>query len=51
MRRTCAALVLLAFCSVADGDAQQRTPPDLSGHWDRTSPIVSFANVPTGARQ
>lgn len=24
-------------------------PGDFAGHWDRTSPIVTFSNVPTGA--
>ena len=31
--------------------AQQKFDPrDLSGHWDRTSPIVSFSNVPGSGR-
>jgi len=39
-----AAVGIVSF-SVA---AQQIDRRDLSGHWDRTSPIVSFGNVPTG---
>ena len=35
---------------VAAGAAPQASDPrDFSGHWDRTSPIVSFGNVPSGA--
>jgi hypothetical protein len=42
--------VLACGSAVADGTAQQAFDPrDLSGHWDRTSPIVSFGHVPTGA--
>jgi hypothetical protein len=42
--------VLACGSAVADGTAPQAFDPrDLSGHWDRTSPIVSFGNVPTGA--
>jgi hypothetical protein len=48
MRAVMAATALLAV--VADPAAPQSlNPRDLSGHWDRVSPIVSFANVPTGA--
>ena len=45
------AAALLAYGStVAAGAAAQASDPrDFSGHWDRTSPIVSFGNVPTGA--
>jgi hypothetical protein len=42
--------VLACGSAVADGTAQQAFDPrDFSGHWDRTSPIVSFGHVPTGA--
>ena len=45
------AAALLAYGStVAAGAAPQASDPrDFSGHWDRTSPIVSFGNVPSGA--
>ena len=32
-------------CPAAGADSR-----DFSGHWDRSSPIVSFGNVPSGAR-
>jgi hypothetical protein len=48
-------LLAAAACALglltASGAAQEFSPRDFSGHWDRTSPIVSFGNVPTGARQ
>lgn len=48
MRAVAAAIVLSAALST--GSARQTfNTRDLSGHWDRVSPIVSFANVPTGA--
>src|SRR5688572_33387486 len=44
------ALFVTSFALVAATlTVQQADPRDFSGHWDRTSPIVSFGNVPTGA--
>ena len=50
MRCTLVAMLLAGAWTIT-GNAQQADPRDFSGHWDRTSPIVSFGNVPTGARQ
>jgi hypothetical protein len=45
-----AAGALVVWVSGVDFHAQRRdNARDFSGHWDRVSPIVSFANVPTGA--
>ncbi len=45
------ALLPFAVVFVASLSAQQKFDPrDLSGHWDRTSPIVSFSNVPGSGR-
>jgi hypothetical protein len=45
------ALLIFAGVFVAGLSAQQKFDPrDLSGHWDRTSPIVSFSNVPGSGR-
>src|SRR5688500_20282863 len=45
------ALPIFAGVFVAALSAQQKFDPrDLSGHWDRTSPIVSFSNVPGSGR-
>jgi hypothetical protein len=48
---TCAALILAAATYLSANSRAQQTfdPRDLSGHWDRSSPIVSFGNVPSGA--
>ena len=44
------AALLACGSAISAGTAQQAiNPRDFSGHWDRTSPIVSFANVPSGA--
>ena len=44
------AAALLVPGTVVTGGAQQAfNAREFSGHWDRTSPIVSFGNVPTGA--
>ena len=49
MRRV--ALLICAAVFIGDLSAQQRFDPrDLSGHWDRTSSIVSFSNVPGSGR-
>ena len=49
-------LLLPALSGRGARSASAQTPPpaaagvvNVSGHWDRTSPIVSFGNVPTGA--
>ena len=48
--RAAALFVLMLYAAVIGTAAQQRHDPrDLTGHWDRVSSIVSFANVPTGA--
>jgi hypothetical protein len=45
------ALLICAGLFVAGISAQQTFDPrDLSGHWDRTTPIVSFSNVPGSGR-
>jgi len=45
------ALSVFAGAFVAGLSAQQTFDPrDLAGHWDRTSPIVSFSNVPGSGR-
>jgi hypothetical protein len=45
------ALLMFAGVFVAGLGAQQKFDPrDLSGHWDRTSPVVSFSNVPGSGR-
>jgi hypothetical protein len=52
MRPPAVAVAALLACgsAITAGAAQQGTDlRDFSGHWDRTSPIVSFGNVPTGA--
>ena len=48
MRALAAAIVLCAALSAVSA-RQAFNPRDVAGHWDRVSPIVSFANVPTGA--
>lgn len=48
MRKAC--LILSCVFTVTGGAAQQAFDPrDLSGHWERTTSIVSFGNVPSGA--
>ena len=43
--------LVCAGISIVSLSAQQKFDPrDLSGHWDRTSPIVSFSNVPGSGR-
>jgi hypothetical protein len=50
MRTTWVVGVFLLSASGAGFQARQTFDPrDFAGHWDRVSPIVSFANVPTGA--
>ena len=44
-----AALLAYGLAAAAGAAAQTPDSRDFSGHWDRTSPIVSFGNVPTGA--
>ena len=45
------ALLIFAGVFVAGLGAQQKFDPrDLSGHWDRTSPVVSFSSVPGSGR-
>jgi hypothetical protein len=52
---TCASTVTSRAAQQAPADAGSgantaaSNPRDFSGHWDRTSSIVSFSNVPTGA--
>ena len=41
------AVVLIATCHAAQAQQNAR---DLSGHWDRSSPLESFANTPGGTR-
>ena len=53
MRRIVYSLIpaIMVCVSVAAGRAQQTfDPKDLSGHWDRTTPIVSFGAVPGSGR-
>ncbi len=57
MRKACfvlpavVAAALLAGVSATAVRAQQTFDPrDIAGHWERTTPIVSFGNVPTGGR-
>jgi hypothetical protein len=44
-----AALLAYGWAAAAGAAAQAPDSRDFSGHWDRTSPIVSFGNVPSGA--
>jgi hypothetical protein len=49
--RELAAVAVVWLASVAGASAQQAArAPDLGGHWDRSSPIESFANTPGGTR-
>src|SRR5688500_9524235 len=54
IRAVVAVTVLAAVFTVTNRAAPQGnsagafSPRDFSGHWDRTSSIVSFGNVPTG---
>ena len=50
MKASSLAAALAIAALLAPAAAQQAfNPRDFSGHWDRTSAIVSFANVPSGA--
>jgi hypothetical protein len=44
----CRAIVAIAIAYSSVAAAQ--TAPDFSGHWDRSSPLESFANTPGGTR-
>ena len=51
MTRTERALVtIFAAVAAAQAPASAQVSRDLSGHWDRTSTIESFANTPGGTR-
>jgi hypothetical protein len=51
MRLLVRAAVACAVALAAAATAQPRgSVPDFSGHWDRASPIESFANTPGGTR-
>jgi hypothetical protein len=51
MRCWRAAVPLLALAAVATAAAQPRFDArDFAGHWDRASPLESFANTPGGTR-
>ena len=46
-----AALAVAVVAVAAQADAQPKFEPrDLAGHWDRSSPLESFANTPGGTR-
>ena len=49
--RVRAALAVAVVAIAAQADAQPAFEPrDLAGHWDRSSPLESFANTPGGTR-
>jgi hypothetical protein len=49
MRTGSFATLILVAATLASSAAQDKFDPrDFSGHWDRSSSIVSFGNVPTG---
>ena len=50
MTRTVSVLILAAAFAASLVAQQTFDPKDLTGHWDRVSPIVSFSNVPGSGR-
>ena len=45
-----AAAIFAGVTAVAVRAQQTFDPRDVTGHWERTTPIVSFGNVPSGGR-
>jgi hypothetical protein len=48
--RVWVALVLALAAALPAAPQPRFDPRDLSGHWDRSSPLESFANTPSGTR-